>query len=134
METIEKCCVCGYHVYKNIWDASIGEELACQREPSNGVDRYVVAAKFSTVTFSTFIATDELYEILPLSKNTRYTVYYYLDAQKLSGWVFVWKRNVPTNTIHLLYMNVCTIMYMYVYIGIHTCRWMELKIMMPQFN
>ena len=134
METIEKCCVRGYQVYKNIWDASIGEELACQREPSNGVDCYAVAAKFWTVKFSTFIATDELYEILPLSKNTRYTVYYYLDVQKLSGWVFVWKRNVPTNTIHLLLMNVCTIMYMYVYIGIHTCRWMELKIMMPQFN
>ena len=44
MDAIEKeCCVRGYHVYKNIWDASIGEELACQREPSNGVDRYAVA-------------------------------------------------------------------------------------------
>ena len=76
METIEKeCCVRGYHVYKNIWDASIGEELACQREPSNGVDCYEVAAQFLTVTFSTFIATDELYEILPVSKNTRYTVH-----------------------------------------------------------
>ena len=72
METIEKeCCVCGYHVYKNIWDASIGGELACQREPSNGVDRYVVAAKFLAVKFSTFIATDE---ISPPSKNTRYTM------------------------------------------------------------
>ena len=44
METIEKeCCVRGYHIYKNIWDTSIGEELACQREPSNGVNRYAVA-------------------------------------------------------------------------------------------
>ena len=34
--SIERECVRGYHVYKNIWDASIGEELACQREPSNG--------------------------------------------------------------------------------------------------
>ena len=44
MDAIEKeCCVRGNHVYKNTWDASIGEEMACQREPSNGVDHYVVA-------------------------------------------------------------------------------------------
>ena len=44
METIEKeCYVHGYQIYKNIWDASIDEELAYQREPSNGVDRYAVA-------------------------------------------------------------------------------------------
>ena len=42
MSIERECCVRGYHVYKNIWDASIGEELACQREPSNGVDRYAV--------------------------------------------------------------------------------------------
>ena len=43
-DNIEKeCYVHGYHIYKNTWDASIGEELACQREPSNGVDRYAVA-------------------------------------------------------------------------------------------
>ena len=29
--------VCGYHVYKSIWDVSsdIGEELVCVREPGN---------------------------------------------------------------------------------------------------
>ena len=37
------CCVRGYHVYKNIWDASIGEELVCRREPSNGIGGYEVA-------------------------------------------------------------------------------------------
>ena len=38
-------CVRGYHVYKNIWDAVIGEEIQCERELHNGSDRYAVAVK-----------------------------------------------------------------------------------------
>ena len=37
------CCVRGYHVYQAIWTAGIGEELLCEREPTNAVDRYAVA-------------------------------------------------------------------------------------------
>lgn len=37
------CCVRGYHVYKDIWEAVIGEELVCDREPNNPRDRYAVA-------------------------------------------------------------------------------------------
>ena len=33
----------GYHVYRDIWAASIGEVLRCQREASNPTDRYAVA-------------------------------------------------------------------------------------------
>ena len=29
----------GYHVYKDIWAAMIGEDLLCEREPFNDVDR-----------------------------------------------------------------------------------------------
>ena len=29
------CCVRGYHGYKDIWEAVIGEELACDRELDN---------------------------------------------------------------------------------------------------
>ena len=39
------CCVRGYHVYKDIWAAAIGEELECSREPTNMADRYVVAVR-----------------------------------------------------------------------------------------
>ena len=35
-------CVQGYHVYKDIWPAMIGD-LLCEREPFNVVDRYAVA-------------------------------------------------------------------------------------------
>ena len=28
------CCVRGYHVYKDIWAAAIGEVLVCSREPT----------------------------------------------------------------------------------------------------
>ena len=37
------CRVRGYHVYKDIWAAAIGEELVCGREPTNMADRYAVA-------------------------------------------------------------------------------------------
>ena len=33
----------GYHTYKDIWEASVGEELACQRETDNPHDRFAVA-------------------------------------------------------------------------------------------
>ena len=46
MEVCERSSsVRGYHVYKTIWDAAIGEDLVCKREPSNEHDRYTVAIK-----------------------------------------------------------------------------------------
>ena len=42
--TFEKdCCVRGYHIYQRVWDAAIGENLICRREPTNERDRYAVA-------------------------------------------------------------------------------------------
>lgn len=42
-------CVRGYHIYKAIWSASLGEELQCQRETGNSSDLYaVVVLKDST--------------------------------------------------------------------------------------
>ena len=37
------CCVKGHHVYQAMWVAVVGEELACEREPTNASDRYAVA-------------------------------------------------------------------------------------------
>ena len=37
------CCVRGYHVYRDIWEAAVGEVLMCHREPTNSSDRYAVA-------------------------------------------------------------------------------------------
>ena len=33
----------GYHIYKDIWDALIGEELSCEREGANYADPFAVA-------------------------------------------------------------------------------------------
>ena len=33
----------GYHVYKDIWAASVGEYLPCRRETTNLADRFAVA-------------------------------------------------------------------------------------------
>ena len=43
------CCIRGYHIYKEIWRAAIGEELECDREPENSCDRYAVCVKRSGV-------------------------------------------------------------------------------------
>ena len=44
MEEFEvPCCIRGYHIYRDIWAAIIGEELGCIREPTNVHDRYAVA-------------------------------------------------------------------------------------------
>ena len=46
MEAIEMvCCVRGYHVYKEKWEAVAEEVLMCEREPHNSLDRYAVAVK-----------------------------------------------------------------------------------------
>ena len=48
------CCIRGYHVYKEVWEAAVGESLVCEREPKNASDRYAVAVKeeLSSRTFA----------------------------------------------------------------------------------
>ena len=41
----ERNCIRGYHVYKKVWVATVGEALMCEREPKNSSDRYAVAVK-----------------------------------------------------------------------------------------
>ena len=36
-------CVRGYHVYKDLWDPSIREDILCEREPFNDADQYALA-------------------------------------------------------------------------------------------
>ena len=51
MPTFEvEAMVRGYHVYKEIWDASIGEELLCAREPTNPCDPFAIAVVKSNQT------------------------------------------------------------------------------------
>ena len=46
METFQmESCVRGYHVYKDLWEAVVGERLECQRERDNPSDAYAVAVK-----------------------------------------------------------------------------------------
>ena len=47
-------CVRGYHVYKDIWAAAIGEELVCGREPTNMADRYAVAVLNKKLSLDTY--------------------------------------------------------------------------------
>ena len=55
METFQKeSCVRGYHIYKELWDAVVGEELECQRERGNGTDLYAVAVIKTLLTLATY--------------------------------------------------------------------------------
>ena len=38
-------CVRGYHIYKELWEAVVGEKLGCQQERDNPSDTYAVAIK-----------------------------------------------------------------------------------------
>ena len=40
----------GYHVYKEIWDAELNEELTCEREVGNRSNTFAVAMKKDSVT------------------------------------------------------------------------------------
>ena len=42
VSTEMSCIIRGYHVYKTVWTAILGEELECRREVNNSVDRYAV--------------------------------------------------------------------------------------------
>ena len=39
------CYTQGYHVYKEVWGAAVGESVTCEREPENASDRYTVAVR-----------------------------------------------------------------------------------------
>ena len=42
-EALFECCVRGYHVYSEIWEAILGETLSCRRESTNVLDCSTVA-------------------------------------------------------------------------------------------
>ena len=42
--------VCGYHVYRDIWVAAVGEELSCGRKTDNHWDPFAVAVARSGIT------------------------------------------------------------------------------------
>ena len=35
-------CVRGHHLYSGIWEASVGEQLPCEREDGNGTNPFAV--------------------------------------------------------------------------------------------
>ena len=41
----ERNCTRGYHVYKEVWGAAVGESVVCEREPEDASDRYAVAVR-----------------------------------------------------------------------------------------
>ena len=48
-ENGEESCVRVYHIYRELWEAAIGEDLACQWERGNATDAY--AARTAALYF-----------------------------------------------------------------------------------
>ena len=46
MEEFERvCCICGYHVHQEAWEAAVGEELDSEKELNSAHDGYAVTVK-----------------------------------------------------------------------------------------
>jgi len=48
MELVIPSCICGYHVYGEVWTAVLGQQLLCECEVGNVVDQYAIAVKNDT--------------------------------------------------------------------------------------
>lgn len=46
----EALCIRGYHIYKDVWSAAVGETLACVLESKNSRDRNAVAVEREGIT------------------------------------------------------------------------------------
>ena len=51
MNSCVESMVCGYHIYRDIWSASLDEELVCEGERDNFHDPFAMAVVHSEVTF-----------------------------------------------------------------------------------
>ena len=58
----------GYHVYKDVWSAALGEQLSCQREPTNTSDPFAVAVVRSLVTVGQYTQED-IFNMLHVSST-----------------------------------------------------------------
>ena len=70
------CCVKGHHVYQAMWVAVVGEELACEREPTNadmlykGWSHYWASAKNFLSLFSAVMMRGRHRQIAPKSHRS----------------------------------------------------------------
>ena len=44
-EFVALSCIQGYHIYGETWTVVMGEQLLCEREVRNVVDRYTISVK-----------------------------------------------------------------------------------------
>ena len=69
----------GYHVYKEIWTAAIGELLLCKREVRNISDLYAVAVVNGEVIFGHVPCSISTLCSLFLDRGGHYVHYFYTE-------------------------------------------------------
>ena len=72
MEVNERSsCVRGYHIYKDIWDTVIGEEIQCEREPdTNRSNQYAVTIKMG---YSQVICHINITSLFPFPRKRKWS-------------------------------------------------------------
>ena len=66
-------CIRGYHVYKKVWTATVGEAFVYKREPKNSSDQYAVAVKNEGTYHKTF-TSKAVTGVLAVFATGKYTV------------------------------------------------------------
>ena len=83
-ELVRTCCIRGYHVYKETWEATCGEVLVCERDIRNMEDRYAVAVKKDGTTVRHLPrSVEDMFPVYSTGRN--YTVYCYGIAEVFRG-------------------------------------------------
>ena len=71
-EEFNDTCVCGFHVYNNVWRQVIGKDLRCQREKDNPRDPYAVVSL--TKSYTAVVGVEVVGHIPPNgSQGSRYS-------------------------------------------------------------
>ena len=83
----------GYHIYKEIWYATVGEVLVCEREPNNFQDKYTIAVKKKENSARLIFAHKATRKNILTVKITQTTVHKSSMSMKLASNVF-WQSKV----------------------------------------
>ena len=73
-DLVIELCVCSYHVYKDMWEAAIGEKLPCEWETRNTKDRYAVALKKKKRRHGGWTSTEKNLPLLFYEEETLFAV------------------------------------------------------------
>ena len=119
--------ICGCHVYQEIWDPALGEELACQWETVNWQDPFAVAVvrstpvrtfvghvprKISSVCWMFLLGGGRIH--CRVSGARRYSVHGVPSTENFRGFYFRWQKQIREIRENLVPRKFSTVWYVLV--------------------